>query len=179
MATINERIGVLGGFSQLVERADGIRPSLGWKVWFLFGVIGGGALYALATGSWGGRGSYAWLTDEIGPVGTGLLLVAGGTLTGCGAKTAGGCASGNGIGGCGVGSRASYVATASFMATAIAATLLIRWLACGQASRTPASPLRPSSARASAGDCARLSGSSSGYGSSFGAKRRKRVSGRN
>ena len=92
-------------------------------------MIGGGALYALATGSWGGRASYAWLTDAIGPVGTGLLLVAGGTLIGFGAKTAGGCTSGNGIGGCGVGSRASYVATASFMATAIAVTLLVRWLA--------------------------------------------------
>jgi uncharacterized membrane protein YedE/YeeE len=128
MATINERIGVLGGFSQLVERAEGTRPSLGWKVWFLFGVIGGGTLYALFTGSWGGRASYTWLTDTIGPLGTGLLLVAGGTLIGFGAKTAGGCTSGNGIGGCGVGSRASYVATASFMGTAIAATLLVRWL---------------------------------------------------
>ena len=129
MATINERIGVLGGFSQLVERAEGRSDSLGWKAWFLFGVIGGGALYALATGSWGGRASYAWLTDTIGPVGTGLLLVAGGTLIGFGSKTAGGCTSGNGIGGCGVGSRASYVATASFMATAVAATVLVRWLA--------------------------------------------------
>jgi len=51
MATINERMGVLGGFSQLVERAEGMFPSIGWKVWFLFGVIGGGALYALTTGS--------------------------------------------------------------------------------------------------------------------------------
>jgi uncharacterized membrane protein YedE/YeeE len=57
-----------------------------------------------------------------------MLLVAGGTLIGFGAKTAGGCTSGNGIGGCGVGSRAAYVATASFMATAVAATLLVRWL---------------------------------------------------
>jgi uncharacterized membrane protein YedE/YeeE len=129
MATINERIGVLGGFSELVERAEGARPALGWKAWFLFGVIGGGALYALVTGSWGGRASYGWLTDAIGPVGTGLLVVAGGTLIGFGAKTAGGCTSGNGIGGCGVGSRASYVATASFMGTAIGATLLARWLA--------------------------------------------------
>ncbi len=128
LATINERIGVLGGFSELVERAEGTRPALGWKSWFLVGVIGGGALFALLTGSWGGRASYGWLTDSIGTVGTGLLLVAGGTLIGFGAKTAGGCTSGNGIGGCGVGSRASFVATASFMATAVAATLLVRWL---------------------------------------------------
>ena len=31
MATINERIGVLGGFSQLVERAEGVRLRSGGR----------------------------------------------------------------------------------------------------------------------------------------------------
>ena len=54
------------------------------------------------------------------------LLVAGGALIGYGAKLAGGCTSGNGIGGCSAGSSASFVATGTFMATAIVASLIIR-----------------------------------------------------
>jgi uncharacterized membrane protein YedE/YeeE len=58
----------------------------------------------------------------------GLLLLAG-VLIGFGAKLAGGCTSGNGIGGCSAGSPASFAATATFMGTAIAASFLISWLA--------------------------------------------------
>jgi hypothetical protein len=38
-ATINERFGVLGGFSDVVERATGRTHALGWKSWLLFGVL--------------------------------------------------------------------------------------------------------------------------------------------
>ena len=52
LATINQRVGVLGGVSDVVERALGRRESLGWKAWFFLGVILGGmviggTLYAL------------------------------------------------------------------------------------------------------------------------------------
>jgi hypothetical protein len=32
-ALLNERVGVLGGFSDIVERVTGRRAALGWKAW--------------------------------------------------------------------------------------------------------------------------------------------------
>jgi uncharacterized protein len=130
-ATINERVGVLGGYSNVVERVSGRTAGLGWKAWFLFGVLGGGLLFRLLAGSSTVHDGYGWLTRTFGteaylPVG-GLLLVAG-ALIGFGAKTAGGCTSGNGIGGTSTASPASFAATATFMATAIVASFAIRGL---------------------------------------------------
>ncbi|HEY2637044.1 MAG TPA: YeeE/YedE thiosulfate transporter family protein, partial [Solirubrobacteraceae bacterium] len=57
-----------------------------------------------------------------------ILLLVGGGLIGYGAKTAGGCTSGNGLGGCSLGSPASFVATGTFMALAVGFSFVIRWL---------------------------------------------------
>jgi uncharacterized membrane protein YedE/YeeE len=128
--TINERVGVLGGYSNLVERFTARMPALGWKAWFLVGVLGGSLVFRLASGhSTVGHG-YGWLTRTftgsahvlvIGP-----LLVVAGVLIGFGAKTAGGCTSGNGIGGCSSASPSSFVATGVLMAVAIGASFVIR-----------------------------------------------------
>ena len=131
LATINERVGVLGGYSALVERATGRAKGLSWKAWFLFGVLGGAFLFRLLAGSGGVPEGYGWLTREFGdeaylPVG-GLLLAAG-ALIGFGAKAAGGCTSGNGIGGTSTASPASFVATGTFMATAIVASFVLEGL---------------------------------------------------
>jgi uncharacterized membrane protein YedE/YeeE len=56
------------------------------------------------------------------------VLASGGVLIGLGAKTAGGCTSGNGLSGCSFGSPASFVATGTFMATAVGTAFLLRWL---------------------------------------------------
>jgi uncharacterized membrane protein YedE/YeeE len=130
-ALINERVGVLGGYSNVVERATHRTPSLGWKAWFLFGVLGGSLVFRLLAGTSTVHDGYGWLTRAFGEhdyfaVG-GLLLVAG-ALIGFGAKTAGGCTSGNGIGGCSTASPASFTATATFIATAIGASFVIRWI---------------------------------------------------
>ncbi|HET9315053.1 MAG TPA: YeeE/YedE thiosulfate transporter family protein [Vicinamibacteria bacterium] len=128
-AFINERVGVVGGYSSLVERATGRGRDLGWKAWFLFGVVGGALVFRLLAGSSTVGDGYGWLTRELGghsyaAVG-GSLFVAG-MLVGFGAKYAAGCTSGNGIGGTSVGSPASFVATGTFMATAIAVSFAIK-----------------------------------------------------
>jgi len=41
-ALINRRLGVTGGFSDLVERASGRTAALGWPAFFVFGVAAGG-----------------------------------------------------------------------------------------------------------------------------------------
>jgi uncharacterized membrane protein YedE/YeeE len=123
---LNERIGVLGGYSRVLERATGRAGQLGWKAWFLFGVIGGALVFRLVSG-FSAPSGYGWLTGTFdSPVVVIVLLVAGGALIGYGAKVAGGCTSGNGIGGCSAGSPASLVATGTFMATAIVASFVIR-----------------------------------------------------
>jgi len=129
LAMLNERVGVLGGYSALVERASGRADGLSWKTWFLFGVLGGALVFRLLAGAGGVPSGYGWLTREFGgdavlPIG-GLLLLAG-ALIGFGAKTAGGCTSGNGIGGTSLASPASFVATGTFMATAIVASFVIK-----------------------------------------------------
>ena len=128
LGTINQRLGVLGGYSAVIERFSGRAPSLGWKAWFLFGVFGGSLGFRLlAGGSTVGEG-YGWLTRTFTgswQVLVGVLLVLGGVLIGYGAKTAGGCTSGNGICGTALGSPASLAATATFMASAIGLTFVI------------------------------------------------------
>jgi uncharacterized membrane protein YedE/YeeE len=125
--TINERFGVLGGYSNVVERASGRIPSLGWKAWLLFGVLGGSLVHRLLAGEPTVQDGYGWLTRTFGDgVLVGVLLLVAGALIGFGAKTAGGCTSGNGVGGCSGGSPASFAATGTFMATAIGVTFVIQ-----------------------------------------------------
>jgi uncharacterized membrane protein YedE/YeeE len=129
-ATINEQLGVLGGFSAVVERATGRTSVLGWKAYFLGGIVGGGLLYSLLAGRFDAHG-YGWLTRTFTGASewvAGIVLAGAGVLIGFGAKTAGGCTSGNGLAGCSFGSPASLVATATFFATAIGASFLLRLL---------------------------------------------------
>jgi uncharacterized protein len=126
---LNERIGVLGGYSELVEWAArrGTRP--GWKAFFLLGVVFGGLLYAVIAGGYAGTRPYGWIAEAFpthAALATGIGLTAAGVLIGFGAKTAGGCTSGNGFGGTTAGSRASFVATVTFFSTAVGASLLLR-----------------------------------------------------
>ena len=127
-AVLNQRVGALGGYSDLVERLSGRAPRLGWKSFFLLGILGGSLLFRLLAGSPTVHEGYGWLTRAFGDddyVSVGGLLLVGGVLIGFGAKLAGGCTSGNGIGGCSAGSPASFAATATFMATAIPASFAI------------------------------------------------------
>jgi uncharacterized membrane protein YedE/YeeE len=129
LVTINERFGVLGGYSNVVERVTRRSPTLGWKGWLLFGVIAGALIFRLTAGDAAIADGYGWLTRTFsgtaGNILIGALLLVGGVLIGFGAKTAGGCTSGNGLGGCSSGSTGSFAATGTFMGTAIAVTFLI------------------------------------------------------
>ena len=125
-ATLGNRIGAVGGYSAVVERVSGRAQSLGWKAWFLFGILAGSLLFRLLAGRSDVGDGFGWLTRNLdGPL-VAVALVAGGALIGFGAKLAGGCTSGNGLGGCSAGSPASFAATGTFMATAIVASFAIR-----------------------------------------------------
>ena len=125
---VNARLGVVGGFSDVVERLSERSVRIGVKGSFLIGLVGGAALFGLLSGGERVGDGYGWLTRTFSGPATVLLLFLAGTLIGFGAKTAGGCTSGNGLTGNATGSRASFAATATFMATAIALTFLTKWL---------------------------------------------------
>ena len=131
VALLNERIGVTGGYSQVVERATGRLPALTWRAWFLFGVLGGSLLFRLLAGASNIGDGYGYLTRTFGShdyFAVGGLLLVGGALVGFGAKLMGGCTSGNGLGGTSAGSPASLAATGTFIATAAVASFVIRGL---------------------------------------------------
>ena len=129
-ATINQQLGVLGGFSAVVERASGRTRELRWKAWFVIGVLLGGTLYGLLSGR-AGLTSYGWLSRTFTGAEAWLIaptLIGAGMLVGFGAKTAGGCTSGNGLTGCSAAAPSSFTATMTFFGTAIAGSFLLRWL---------------------------------------------------
>ena len=123
----NGRLGVTGGFSELVAKVGAGRLDFDWRGWFALGVLAGGTVYALFHGGAGFEG-YGWLTDELDPAVIAPVLLACGIAIGFGAKTAGGCTSGNGLAGTSSLSPAAIAATATFFATAIVVSLLIEAL---------------------------------------------------
>lgn len=129
-ALFNGRLGITGGYSELVGRLRERRIGFDWRGWFLIGVLLGGGLFALASGGPDFHG-YGWLTASLH--GSDRLLIApilllSGVLIGFGAKLAGGCTSGNGLSATAMRSPAGIAATATFFATAIAISFITRWL---------------------------------------------------
>jgi uncharacterized membrane protein YedE/YeeE len=120
---LNGRLGVTGGYSELVSRLRGRNASFDWRGWLLIGVLVGGTLFALVAGGPDFRG-YGWLTESFADAAVAPILVAAGVLIGYGAKLAGGCTSGNGLSGNAMLSPAAFAATGTFFATAIAVSFL-------------------------------------------------------
>ena len=127
---LNERLGVTGGWSDVIERLAARRADFGTRGWFLLGIVAGAVAFALVAGGPAFHG-YGWLTDAFhgsGRIVAAALLVLAGLLIGFGAKAAGGCTSGNGLSGTAMVSPASLVATATFFGTAIAVSFAIEAL---------------------------------------------------
>jgi len=125
---INRRLGVSGGISEIADRLTGRVESFGPRAFFVFGLVGGAFLFSLAGGGFRAGDSYGWLAEHGSAV-TAAGLLGGGVLIGFGTRLAGGCTSGHGICGTALGSKASFVATCVFMATAIGATFLLDGIA--------------------------------------------------
>jgi uncharacterized membrane protein YedE/YeeE len=124
---LNGRLGVTGGYTDVIKSVRRRSLALDWRGWFFVGLVAGGAVFALNAGGPDFHG-YGWLTDTFhgsGQIVIAIVLVVAGVLIGFGSKTAGGCTSGNGLSGTSMLSPASAVATATFFATAIAVSFAI------------------------------------------------------
>lgn len=113
---MNGRIAGISGIAGGLLSAS--RAEAGWRVAFIAGLIAAPFVYALAAGE--------MPTIQI-QVST-PLMVLGGVLIGFGSALGSGCTSGHGV--CGIArlSPRSIVATATFMATGVATTFVIRHL---------------------------------------------------
>lgn len=123
-ALTNQRLGVSGGYlhvGKAVLRRPGVQP---WRIWFLGGLLLGSAGAAMSQGAFG-EGGYGRLAEVVPGAVLAPVLVVAGVLIGYGARFAGGCTSGHGISGCSSLSQGSFVTTAVFFATAVAATWLL------------------------------------------------------
>lgn len=119
---LNVKLGVSGGWLQLLHLARGARVTEGWRIWFNAGLVGGAAMAALL-GTGASAAGYGALGDVLGTLPLILVLSAVGVAMGYGARWAGGCTSGHGISGCSVGSPESLVATATFFSVAVVVSL--------------------------------------------------------
>jgi uncharacterized membrane protein YedE/YeeE len=125
---LNERLGATGAWSDVVERVSTRSLAFDTRGWLLLGLIFGGVVFGVFGA---GLDGYGWLTDTFSGGARWLIvpvLLVAGVLIGFGAKTAGGCTSGNGLSGNAILSPASLVATATFFGTAIAVSFLIEVL---------------------------------------------------
>ena len=94
---------------------------------YVVGIAVGGAIAALQRGTFGAATlgpRFEQLWGE-GPLAV-LALFGGGVLVGIGTRMAGGCTSGHGLSGCSRFQSGSFVATATFMAAAVAMTFVLR-----------------------------------------------------
>jgi len=118
--------GVSTGFSDACAVATGAGGRT-WRLPFLGGLMAGGLVAAIASGSF----APTWAMGSFDTViGANLafkipFFVAGGVLVGFGARLAGGCTSGHAIVGVAQRAPSSMVATASFMIAGFAATNLL------------------------------------------------------
>lgn len=129
-ALFGERLGATGAWSSAVESSLRLREGVDWRAFMLLGLVAGAAAFAVIARGPDFHG-YGWLTQTFtGPerVLVAPILVLAGVLIGFGAKTAGGCTSGNGLSGSAMWSPASLAATATFFATAIGVSFLIEVL---------------------------------------------------
>jgi uncharacterized membrane protein YedE/YeeE len=108
--------GISGVFGRILVPAT---PDKTWRVVFLLGLIGGAALsFAL----W----QSAALFRPMRPL---VVMVIAGLLVGFGTRLGGGCTSGHGVCGVGMGAKDSIAATLIFMAAGITTVLIYHRLA--------------------------------------------------
>jgi uncharacterized membrane protein YedE/YeeE len=126
----NRKLGVSGGWLQLVNLAERRPVDEGWRLCFNGGLVLG-AVGAAMLGTGRSAADYGDLGAALPTPALVLVLLGAGLAIGYGARWAGGCTSGHGISGCSAGSPDSFAATVTFFAVAVAVTLGVHALSGG------------------------------------------------
>lgn len=127
---LNVKLGVSGGWLQLLFLASGEPVTERWRIWFNGGLLGGAGVAAILGTGWRVHG-YGDLSAALSPPVLLPVLVLVGLAMGYGARWAGGCTSGHGISGCSAGSPDSIAATATFFSVAVVVTLVVHAATAG------------------------------------------------
>ena len=123
----NQPLGASGAYVQTIKVARRDTDAVSWRVWYFGGIFVGGALASVLGPGIRVRQGYdalfaaGWSSPVVA-----IVVLAGAIVMGYGARMAGGCTSGHGICGTAQRSAASWATTATFMATAIVVTFVIR-----------------------------------------------------
>ncbi|MEM7288100.1 MAG: YeeE/YedE thiosulfate transporter family protein [Actinomycetota bacterium] len=128
----NQPLGASGAYVQTVGFVRRRADVAVWRVWYFVGMFAGGLLVTQVLREGAElRSGYDALRDVF-PLGAVIPMVfAGAVVMGFGAGRAGGCTSGHGLCGTSQRSPASFAVTATFMATAILTTGVLRLLTGG------------------------------------------------
>ena len=129
-ALANQRLGVTTAYAQAVTYFRDHKVQV-WRVWYFVGLMAGALLVSMLRGGPAPNLGYGVLSAVLPVALLVPLLFGAGVLIGFGARWAGGCTSGHGLAGTASLSKASFVATITFMATAIGVTLIIHTLSGG------------------------------------------------
>jgi uncharacterized protein len=121
-----QRLGVSSAFEEACAAVTDREKRSSWRLPFIVGIVFGGLISKAIAGDWVATTSMgAFDALMAGPVWLrASVFLGGGVLVGFGTRLAGGCTSGHGIVGMAQLSRASLVATASFMAAGFATTFV-------------------------------------------------------
>jgi uncharacterized membrane protein YedE/YeeE len=130
-AMANRPLGATGPYVQVIALMRGRVGVEVWRIWFLAGMLAGGALAALGRGGVGPGLGYGTLGQVLPLPALAIALLGAGLLIGFGARWAGGCTSGHGLSGNAILSPASLAATATFMGTAVAVTAFVHLVTGG------------------------------------------------
>jgi uncharacterized protein len=125
----NQPLGASGAYVQTIKAFKGDTDTVRWRVWYFAGIFVGGLVAALLGAGVSVRTGYEAMTSIWSTPVVGVVVFVGAIVMGYGARMAGGCTSGHGICGTAQRSPASWVTTATFMATAIATTFVLRMIA--------------------------------------------------
>ncbi len=125
-ALANQPLGASGAYVQTMGLVRGRAEVARWRVWYFVGMFAGGFLVTQVLREGAElRSGYDALSDAAPLWVVVPAVFVGAVVMGWGAATAGGCTSGHGICGTAQRSKASFAATATFMATAVATTAVL------------------------------------------------------
>jgi uncharacterized protein len=128
----NRRLGISTSFEDvcaIASRApyfarEEIRGSGGWRLWFIGGLVIGGALSSITAGGWEPTWAAGLLDEAFGwsPFAKLGWMTLGGLCIGFGTRLAGGCTSGHGLFGLSNLEPASWLSTAAYMTSGVLMT---------------------------------------------------------
>ncbi len=115
------QLGVSSGYNDVCAAPFDPATRTSWRLIFLVGLVGGGALSALLAGGFETTLAMGSFDTAISaePLTKALVFAGGGVLIGLGARLADGCTSGHGIVGTALLAPASWLATGAFMVAGV------------------------------------------------------------